>query len=213
MFLRMCVCAFAVTLYSSATAQIINGGFETPAYGNGGFSDGLPGWTRNGEAGHWNIFPGLNFFNAEAPQGTQILYCNAASISQQTSSTLNVGETVLSTMAGRRSDTFAASFDMELWAGGTAVSGFVNGGTLLASAKFNHLNVTPGSFTPLQITYNATANDASLGQFLSVRFVRTAGSQTNLDDVRLTAAVPEPATMAALALGLAATLRRRKSGR
>jgi hypothetical protein len=208
----MCVCAFAVTLYSSATAQIINGGFENPAYGNGGFSEGLPGWTRNGEAGHWNIFAGYNLFNAEAPEGTQILYSNATSVSQQTAETLKVGETVLSTMAGRRSDSFAGSFDMELWAGGTAVSGFVNGGTLLASTKFNHLNVAPGSFTPLQIKYNATANDASLGQLLSVRFVRTGGIQMNLDNVVLNP-VPEPATMAALALGLAATLRRRKPSR
>ncbi len=178
---------FAVAALSGiASASVVNGTFETPAFANGGFGDSLPGWTKSGEAGHWNIFPGYGFFNAEAPQGTQILYCNGSSVAQQTLATLQPGGTSLSVIAARRGDSFAGSFRMELWAAGTVASGSVVGGTLLSSVNFNHTLINPSSFIPLSLVYNATSNDPNLGSFISVRFVRLSG-QMNFDNVQLNA--------------------------
>ncbi len=200
---------FAVAALSGiASAWVVNGTFETPAYGPGEFTDGLPGWTKNGEAGHWNIFQGYGFFDAEAPEGTQIFYGNGTSIAQQTLATLQAGDTSLSVMAGRRADAFAAGFRMELWAAGTVATGSVTGGTLLSSVDFDPVSIPLSSFTPLSLTYTATSNDANLGNLLSVRFVKTSGAQMNFDNVQLTP-VPEPATMLALAAGLGIMARRR----
>ncbi len=201
---------FAALLAGNASAWIVNGNFETPAYGNGGFTDGLPGWTKAGEAGHWNIFPGYGFFNSEAPAGTQIFYGNGTSIAQQTAAELLVGTSTLSVMAGRRADTFAASFRMELYAGGTVDSGNVTGGVLLKAVNFDHTSIAPSSFVPLTLEYTADATDANLGKLLSVRFFKTTGVQMNFDQVQLNP-VPEPGTMIALAAGLGLLARRRRA--
>lgn len=200
-----------LTASLGASAQFINAGFENPARTDGTFADGLPGWTKAGEGGSWNIFPTYSFFRSEAPEGTQIAYVNGTSIAQQSAVTLASGETTLSVMAGRRADSFAASFNMELWAGGTVAAGAVTGGTLLGTASFIHTSIAPSSFTPLSVTYNAAINDPLIGQQITARFVKVGGSQMNFDDVRLNV-VPEPATMTVLAIGLVAALRRsRKS--
>lgn len=212
MFMRGLLLLSCLTVSLGASAQFINAGFENPVQSDGTFGNTLPGWTATGgNAGAWNIFPSYSFFRSEAPEGTQIAYVNGTSLAQQSAVTLAAGETTLSVMAGRRSDTFAASFDMELWAGGTVAAGVVTGGTLLGTASFIHTSIAPSSFTPLSVTYNASVNDPLIGQKITARFVRVGGSQMNFDDVRLNV-VPEPATMSVLVIGLVAALRRsRKS--
>ncbi len=199
------VCALGLT--SLSQAQLVNASFEEPPVGAGVFNNLVAGWSDSGGGGVWNI-PLNGFFNLEAPDGTQIGYTNGNSLAQQSTASLVAGLNEVSVQAGRRGDSFAGSFNLELWVGGTVSLGSVAGGELLASSSFNHTTVNPNSFTLLTTTFNAASNDPRLGQLLSVRILRTTG-QANFDDVRMSA-VPEPATLAALAIG-AFLVRRRKS--
>ncbi|MBL8047782.1 MAG: PEP-CTERM sorting domain-containing protein [Chthonomonas sp.] len=200
---------FVASLAGASYASIINGGFESPALGSGLYNTLTPaGWSSNGTSGVWNI-PTGGFFAAEAPEGTQIGYSNGSVFAQGNIGILAVDQVTLSCMAGRRSDTFAGSFKMQLWAGGALNSSLVMvGGTLLGEAAFDHTSIAPATFTPLSVVYTAPTSSSLIGQSLTVRLEKTVGSQMNFDDFRINA-VPEPGSLAALAIG-ALLLRARK---
>jgi hypothetical protein len=191
---------FASCHCSWAAADFVNGNFESPELGPGGFNNSSA-WSQSGgaDAGVWNIFPGYGLFDAEAPEGTQIGFSNNAAMAQQSTRILTQDEVVLYAFAGRRADFFAGSFRMELWAGGTVSNGAVNGGTLLSSVDFDHTLLSPSTFVEIGAAYTPLVNDPLIGQLLSARFVRTAGSQMNMDHVRFFT-VPEPTSTAVLAL-------------
>jgi hypothetical protein len=194
---------------SPAIADFINGGFESPLAATG--SPALSSaWSQSGgaDAGVWNIFPGYSLFNAEAPEGTQIGFSNNASMAQQSSRLLTQAPVTLYAFAGRRADAFAGSYRMELWAGGTVAAGAVTGGTLLSSVDFNHTLIAQSTFIEIQTSYTPTVGDPLIGQLLSARFVRTAGTQMNMDRVSFEA-IPEPSSVTVFLLaGLVAACRR-----
>ena len=196
-------------LASVSQAQLINASFEEPVMAQGSWGTaGLPGWTNgSGDTGAWNI-PSSSFFVAEAPHGTQIGYSNSIQVAQQSSVGLIEGLNEVTVMGGRRQDSFAGSFDLQLWVGGTVVNGTVIGGEMLSSTSFVHTTIPVSSFTLISTSFTAAANDPRLGQLLTVRFFKTSGSQMNWDDVRMSA-VPEPMTMVGLG-AFALLLRRRK---
>ena len=93
------------------------------------------------------------------------------------------------------------------------VSGEVIGSTLLTSTTIDINSIAPDSFSPVTISYQATSSDASLGKLISVRFERVGGSQMDLDDVRMSGIVPEPASLGVIGIGVLALLKRRRSRR
>ena len=200
-----------VSLVPSAFAQVVNPSFEDP-FLSGGFSAvaTLPGWSRSaGDAGVW-VLPASGFFSINAAHGRQIFYSNGPSVAQQVSDTLTEGTHTFFAQAGRRGDSFAGSFSMRMYAGGTVANGAVTGGTLLGTTIFNHTTVSANTFTPISVSYTAAAGDPLLGQLLSVEFVRTSG-QMNFDSVTFNnQVVPEPATLTLLALGALALRRNRR---
>lgn len=187
-----------LSLASVSHAQLINASFELPVHPPQTYnSDGLPGWTNgSGATGSWNI-PAASFFLTEAPDGDQIGYSNSVQVAQQSTVGLVEGLNEVTVMAGRRQDGFAGSFDLQLWVGGSVANGDVTGGEMLSSTSFDHTTVLPSSFALISTSFTAAANDPRLGQLLTVRFFKTAGSQMNWDDVRMSA-VPEPMTMIGL---------------
>lgn len=169
---------------AASFGQITNAGFELPAYSNGGFG-AATGWTLNSSGGAWNIFPGYSFYNAEAPEGTQIGFCNGTAMAQQTGYLVKEGTNRVQVIACKRDTGFAASFNFQIWAGGTVSNGAISGGTLLATTSFNHLLVPQFAFTPLSLTYTASAGDPLIGQKITVRFEKTTGTQMNFDEVKI----------------------------
>ncbi len=71
-------------------------------------------------------------------------------MAQQSARVLTANSETLYAFAGRRSDTNAGSFRMELWAGGSVANGAVIGGTLLSSVDFDHTLLAPNSFIGIQ---------------------------------------------------------------
>ncbi|MBX3112427.1 MAG: PEP-CTERM sorting domain-containing protein [Fimbriimonadaceae bacterium] len=211
--MKLQLVALACVVAPLASASLTNASFEEPPQSLGAYSsDGIDGWTKSssGSAGVWHL-PAGSFFETDAPDGVQIGYSNALFIAQQASDVLGLGTTNLSVMGGRRTDGFAGSFMLRLWAGGTVADGVVTDGTLLGETLYDHTAHDPTSFSLVKIEYEALAGDASLGKLLTVQFERTAGSQMDFDDVRLSAeSVPEPATLLALGAGVLSLARRRR---
>ena len=207
----------AAGLMSMSSASLINASFESPAVALGQFTSGvgIVGWDAPGLSdGVWHL-PSSSIFNTSAPDGLQIGYCNEGSLAQTATDVIGVGTNSISVEAGRRGDSSAGGFNMELWAGGTESQGSVSGGTLLASVVYDYTQFSPNTFTLETASYVAGANDPHLGQAITVEFVRTAVShEICIDDVKVMAApAPEPASVAALGLGIVAIGRRRRAKR
>lgn len=173
----------------SASASLINASFEDPPLALGTFSSsGIIGW--GGGTGVWHI-PSTSFFETTAPDGLQIGYSNTTNLAQQSTNVVSLGANTVTVQAGRRHDGFAGSFDMKVWAGGSQTNGVVTGGTLLTTVHFDHTSIPPDSFVLVSATYTADVNDPNLGQFITVQFVKTSGSQINIDDVKIFSADSE----------------------
>lgn len=199
---RFCVGAvLSLALNVSSFATLTNSSFENPAVGVGQYtSDGIPGWSSSGH-GVWHI-PTGGFFETTAPDGLQVAYSNGTAMAQQSSNFVGLGANTVTVQGGRRHDGFAGSFDLKVWAGGTVTNGNVTGGTLLATATFDHTLYPIDSFTMISATYTALPGDPNLGKFITVQFVRTAGSQMNLDDVRISSPSSETVSATGLTLNL-----------
>lgn len=191
----------------SGSASLLNASFEDPPLPPGTYNtSGIVGWANG--SGVWHI-PTASFFLANAPHGLQIGYTNAPQMAQQSSNVVGVGMNSVTVQAGRRHDSFAGSFDLKIYAGGTVTgTGVVTGGTLIATSHFDHLSIAIDSFTPITASYTALPGDPNLGQFITVQLERTAGSQINVDDVRITS----PASETILPTGLSVQLGKVQSG-
>lgn len=156
----------------------------------------IPGWTNTGSSGTFQ--PGIpvnaTYFSF-IPDGNRIAYSNGPTISQTVAATVAAGTLyTLEVEVGNRAD-FPNTGNIALQIGTT-----VYAATPVAIAQ--------GGWSTFSVSYLGSLADA--GQSIAILLTST-GEQGNFDNVRLdgtvqTSGVPEPATGAMLALGLAGAL-------
>jgi len=215
----------AVATTAQTTISITNFNFETGGLSDGNFSNSpgaIPsGWSAVGSItgafyGYFNptnssysgttgsgttgTMSGQNiFYFGSAVTGEGIQQTLATNFAVDTNYTLTVA---LGTRAGNLANT--ASLTMTLLAGSSTL------------ATTTVRNTTADSFSDFTLNYTYFSGDASLaGQALKIRFTEddsvTTG-EVDIDNVRLTSAIPEPATTATVfgALALAGVVLRRR---
>jgi len=200
----------SVALASAQPISISNPSFESQPLGPGSFfysPTQIDGWTSTAtggaDRGVWNTV-------AAGKDGENIFFAYGANaIAQQLTATLQPN-TVYSMdyLIGRTGGLITGT--VELWAGGTVANGVVTGGTLLQSQAET---LSSSSMSARTLTYTSPTSGSTIGQLLTIRLAgapATGSTYVSFDHIRL-AAVPEPATLSVLALGVAALMRRRKS--
>jgi hypothetical protein len=161
------------------------------AYNNGP----IPGWTTTGgQQGSWQ--PSSAYFSSPVPDGSIVAFSNGGTISQTLSDSLLANTLyTLSVDVGRRLDGVnVTNYTISLFAGST----------LLNSLTASNGLIPLGTFMDVSFNYmsGVTLPAGNLAIMLS-----SAGSQTDFDNVRLTATpVPEPSSLALLAAGLGLAL-------
>lgn len=200
----------SVAVASAQPISINNASFENQPLSLGSFfysPTPIDGWTSTAtggaDRGVWNT-------SAPGKDGENIVFAYGANaIAQQLTATLQPNTIYnLDYLIGRTGGTITGT--VELWAGGTVANGVVTGGTLLQS-QAETLNSS--SMAARTLTYTSPTSGSTIGQLLTIRLAgapATGSTYVSFDHIRLNA-VPEPATLSVLALGVAALVRRRKS--
>ena len=202
MFLVLCICtsAFATPVpVANWSFESVSGNAQVsennPAWGKWYY--GMPGWTGTESFGIWDTGTGL--YSTSVPEGKNVGWINSGSIFQALNWTVNSGNIfTLSIDIGNRSDLPFPEYSVALLAGDDVL---VSGGS-----------VTPGDglFSTLTLSRAVGEKDANLlGKQLGIR-ISAGGLQLNFDNLRVSNdreengnhAVPEPATMLLLGLGL-----------
>ncbi|MFH1500064.1 MAG: hypothetical protein ABII82_19840 [Verrucomicrobiota bacterium] len=213
---------------AAADITVINGDFETGGFLSDGFSNnpgGIPtGWSAigafngaffgylNPDNGHYTGTTGGSSTVA-GMNGANLFYFGTATtgqgIQQTLSAVLQEGfsyDLTVALGARKGGETFTASLDMRILAGSTVIA-----------QQVVH-NDTADSFADFTLSYVYNpADSALLGQDIIIQLLEEDGVQAgevDIDNVRFTAAMPEPAAAGLVAglfaLGLFAGIRRRR---
>jgi hypothetical protein len=150
----------------------------------------IPGWMLTGQGGSWH--PSSAYYNLPLPDGSIVAFSNGGTISQMLAASLTANTTyMLSVDVGHRLDGLVTDYSIALYVGNM----------LLASLPAGTSNsaITPGTFADETLTF--TSGSKVIAGDLRIVLTST-GAQTDFDNVRLTAATPEPSSLSLLAGGL-----------
>ncbi len=187
----------AIGATSVAQANVVNGSFESfGGSGNSNIGQGLTGWTISGG--------GIDIVNTSYWQAG----AGVTSISLGWTSPATISQTVATTSGQAYDLSFLMAAEIF---GGSALRTMdvLWNGNIVATPSFAYTGQGP---TNMGWELNSVQVVGTGSDLLEFRSTTTAQSNYGpaLDDVRLTAVVPEPASMSALALGAFAFLRKRR---
>lgn len=202
-------------MQAHATALVVNGSFEAPpadaswnSHPDGPYQIGsFSGWTSSGQSGHWRPNLGVSTFSS-MPDGSQAGYTGdgllGGTLTQDLHHTILAGETLTFQVSlGDRADLPAfgivSSGRAELDANGSTIGAFnVNGNG-------------SGTWATANFFFPAASLNTYVGENLSIVLSSLDGQQMSFDNISVTSsAVPEPASLAALGLGVVALIKRRR---
>ncbi len=201
----------------AALIPIVNAGFEETILSEGAYDFAVPGWDTVGpgpSSGSWNPDDGAIFYGygGEAPEGLNVAWIAEGTddagagveggIAQLLAETLTADTTYTLTVEVGNSYYYA-------WGEGYKVQ-LLAGGILLAEDD-STLTPATDTFELSTVMFDSAGADAGLlGQALEIRLLAKAGNgEADFDDVQLSA-VPEPATIALLGMGILMLKRKRK---
>ena len=150
----------------------------------------IPGWTMTGSGGSFQ--PNSTYFNLPLPNGNVVAFSSGGTISQDLGVSLLPETTyTLSVFVGERLDQLNTNYSIALMAGSTTLCTFSG----------SNASITPGTFADETCTYQSGAT-VPTGDLSIV--LRSAGVQSDFDNVSVNAnvPVPEPSSMGLLAVGL-----------
>ena len=204
----------AFTMSSQAASITINNaGFEDPDVGSGSIVNGsTANWTVSSYwAGTWNINSFI-YFNAGAPEGSQILFVGYNGVSADVSQTLSA--TVLPNTTYTLTFSLGHRNDLDLSVYSVALEG--NGSTILATDTAGA--PTAGNWVPRTLTFDSASAPGTVGQTLGI-YIHATGlsaagtyAQADFDNFALNtvtdsstgSGTPEPATFGVIGAGLCA---------
>jgi RHS repeat-associated protein len=151
-----------------------NPSFEDPPLAAGAFTNDIIGWQKTGTSGG-TFNPGSNYAPGVVPDGANVAWSNGATFSAQLAERLEA-ETryVLEVEVGDRLNSPHVGYTVQLWAGATLLG------------QTNSPTPGNGQFVTARVEYVSPQNDPLHGQALEI-VLKSAGAQTNFDQVRLTA--------------------------
>jgi hypothetical protein len=209
----------------ATTVTIVNAGFESPSLGPSGVQQVTPtGWTPlQGNSGTWDLTGWGAYWNSGAPEGTQVVYLpDAPRINNQQAT---IGQILAASLL---SDT---TYTLSGWVGNPKGYGTTPPATVYTAALYANgsllqsISGTPaveGTFELFSLTFDSSTQPGLVGQQLEIR-LSSNQAQTAFDSIslnadadatgRTAAAVPEPATLSLLGLGLLAVSARRLRAR
>ncbi len=205
------ICA-ALAMASAAHASIVNGGFETPGTGGGtsslyGVGGDIGGWTVLGSSSN-----AVLYLRNDYAEPNVLFPAHSGNYSVDLTGSGNTGPTdgvqqSVATTSGQR-------YSLKFWVGNVTGSGGgntpfytfssdvelqING---VAAGLFSNANVTVGTVNWQQYSYAFTAS-GPMTQIAFLNRTNLGDSYLGLDDVSLTAGVPEPSTWAMMLVGFA----------
>jgi hypothetical protein len=199
----------------AGTVPVTNSSFEAPVDAQGAVNSGpVTGWVTVGAGNYFPVAGAFTGANNGVPDGNEVGWANAGgSLSQILSTDLAAGTTyTLSVDVGLQTvEGLTISPIVDLYAGSTLL-----GSLTLASPGAGNSIPTPGTFDLWTLTVDSANFSSEVGDPLKI-YLGSATTQTDFDNVTLTASAldpvevaPEPAMFALVGAGLLGLVTRRR---